>query len=92
MLVLLLDLLGRPAAGSAPVFDSAGAFKNGKNITDIKYKEIRKILKLSDDFKIFNKEDSYKSKDKTQENTIIKFHFIIVPTSSSSSDFYLLDE
>ncbi len=47
--------------------------KNGKNISDIKYKEIRKILKLSDDFKIFNKEDSYKSKDKTQENSITKF-------------------
>ena len=50
--------------------------KNGKNITDIKYKEVRKILKLSDDFKIFNKEDSYKSKDKTQENSITKFHFV----------------
>ena len=50
--------------------------KNGKNISDIKYKEIRKILKLSDDFKIFNKEDSYKSKDKTQENSITKFHFV----------------
>lgn len=50
--------------------------KNGKNISDIKYKEIRKILDLSDDLKIFGKEDSYKSKDKTQENTIIKFHFI----------------
>lgn len=49
--------------------------KAGKSINDIKYKEIRKILKLSDDFKIFNKEDSYKSKDKTQENTITKFHF-----------------
>ena len=50
--------------------------KNGKNISDIKYKEIRKILKLSDDFKIFNKENSYKSKDKTQENSITKFHFV----------------
>ncbi len=50
--------------------------KNGKNINDIKYKDIRKVLKLSDDFRIFNKEDSYKSKDKIQENTIIKFYFI----------------
>ncbi|RZV12758.1 type II CRISPR RNA-guided endonuclease Cas9 [Aliarcobacter butzleri] len=50
--------------------------KNGKNITDIKYKEIRKILKLSDGFKIFNKEDSYKLKDRTQENIITKFHFV----------------
>lgn len=50
--------------------------KNGKNITDIKYKDIRKVLKLSDDFKILNKEDSYKPKDKTQENIITKFHFV----------------
>ena len=56
--------------------DFFNKLKNGKNISDIKYKEIRKILKLSDDFKIFNKEDSYKSKDKTQENSITKFHFV----------------
>ncbi len=47
-----------------------------KNIADIKYKDIRKILKLSDDTKIFNKEDSYNTKSKKQENTIIKFHFV----------------
>lgn len=56
--------------------DFFAKLKNGKNITDIKYKEIRKILKLSDDFKIFDKEDSYKLKDKSQENTIVKFHFV----------------
>lgn len=50
--------------------------KKGKNILDIKYKDIRKILKLSDDIKIFNKEDSYLNKGKKQENSIIKFHFI----------------
>ena len=49
---------------------------SGKSINDIKYKEIRKVLKLSDDIKIFNKEDSYKSKERTQENTIVKFHFV----------------
>jgi len=50
--------------------------KKGKNIADIKYKDIRKVLKLSDDFKIFNKEDSYLNKGKKQENTITKFHFV----------------
>jgi len=50
--------------------------KKGKNIADIKYKDIRKILKLSDDIKIFGKSDSYVSKGKTIHNTIIKFHFL----------------
>lgn len=42
--------------------------KKGKNITDIKYKDVRKILKLSDDTKIFNKDDG--------KLTITKFHFV----------------
>ncbi len=42
--------------------------KKGKNIPDIKYKDIRKVLKLSDDIKIFNKED--------EKLTITKFHFL----------------
>ncbi len=50
--------------------------KKGVSISDIKYKDIRKILKLSDEIKIFNKEDSYISKNKTIQNTIIKFHFL----------------
>jgi len=50
--------------------------KKGKNIADIKYKDIRKILALSDDTKIFNKDDSYISKGKKVEHTIIKFHFV----------------
>jgi len=50
--------------------------KKGKNIADIKYKDIRKILKLEESVKIFNKEDSWLSKGKKQEHTIIKFHFI----------------
>jgi len=50
--------------------------KKGKSIKDIKYKDIRKILKLSDDMKIFNKDDSYQNKGKKQDNTIIKFHFV----------------
>ena len=50
--------------------------KSGKSVSDIKYKDIRKVLKLSDDIKIFNKEDSYITKDKKQENTITKFHFV----------------
>lgn len=48
----------------------------GKNISDIKYKDIRKILNLSNDMKIFNKEDSYLSNGKKQENSITKFHFL----------------
>ena len=39
-------------------------FIDCENITDIKYKDIRKILELSNDIKIFNKEDSHKSKNK----------------------------
>ncbi len=50
--------------------------RKGKSIADIKYKEIRKILKLDEGIKIFDKEDSYSNKGKKQENTIIKFHFV----------------
>jgi len=50
--------------------------KKGKNIADIKYKDIRKILKLDDNVKIFNKEDSHFIKGKKQERSIIKFHFL----------------
>ena len=50
--------------------------KKGKNIPDIKYKDIRKILKLSDDIKIFDKKDSYVRKGKTIHHTITKFHFL----------------
>ncbi|MCK5294712.1 MAG: type II CRISPR RNA-guided endonuclease Cas9, partial [Arcobacteraceae bacterium] len=42
--------------------------KKGKNIADIKYKDIRKVLKLSDNMKIFNKDDG--------KLTITKFHFL----------------
>jgi CRISPR-associated endonuclease Csn1 len=49
---------------------------SGKSIKEIKYKDIRKILQLGDEFKIFNKEDSFKSKDKLQDNSITKFHFV----------------
>jgi len=50
--------------------------KKGKNILDLKYKDIRKILNLSDDIKIFNKDDDYISKGKKVHHTITKFHFI----------------
>ncbi len=56
--------------------DFFSKIKKGKNIADIKYKDIRKILNLSDDFKIFNKDDSYSNRGKKQENAIIKFHFV----------------
>lgn len=50
--------------------------KGGQNIAEIKYKDIRNTLKLSNATKIFNKADSYKIKGKTIQNTIIKFHFV----------------
>jgi len=50
--------------------------KKGKNIPDIKYKDIRKILNLGNDVKIFNKDDSYIRKGKTIHHTITKFHFL----------------
>lgn len=56
--------------------DFFAKIKKGKAIKDIKYKDVRKVLKLSDDMKIFNKEDFSLNKGKKQENTIIKFHFV----------------
>lgn len=56
--------------------DFFAKIKKSKNIADIKYKDIRKILKLDESVKIFNKEDSWLSKGKKQEHTIIKFHFV----------------
>ncbi len=50
--------------------------KKGKSIGEVKYKDIRKILQLGDDVKIFNKEDSYLRAGKKIENIIIKFHFV----------------
>ncbi|MCK9336802.1 MAG: type II CRISPR RNA-guided endonuclease Cas9 [Arcobacteraceae bacterium] len=50
--------------------------KEGKNIPDIKYKDIRKILNLKDEIKIFNKDDERIEKGKKVHNTIIKFHFV----------------
>jgi len=50
--------------------------KGGKNIVDIKYKDIRKVLKLDENIKIFNKDDSYLNRGKKQEHTITKFHFV----------------
>ncbi len=56
--------------------DFFSKIKKGKNIADIKYKDIRKILGLSDDIKIFNKDDEHLIKGKKVHNTIIKFHFV----------------
>jgi CRISPR-associated endonuclease Csn1 len=50
--------------------------KSGQNIAEIKYKDVRNTLKLSNATKIFNKADSYKIKGKTIQNSIIKFHFV----------------
>jgi len=56
--------------------DFFNKIKKGRNIADIKYKDIRKILSLSDDIKIFDKADSRSNKGKKEENIIIKFHFV----------------
>lgn len=56
--------------------DFFSKLKKGVKIESIRYKDVRKILNLGDDFKIFNKEDSYVNKGKKQENNIIKFHFV----------------
>jgi len=63
--------------------------KKGKNILDIKYKDIRKILNLDDNFKIFNKDDTYLNRGKKQEHIIIKFHF--VNTLSKINNQFILD-
>ena len=55
--------------------------KKGKNIPDIKYKDIRKVLKLSSDMKIFNKDDG--------KLTITKFHFVSNLSKIDSS--FILD-
>jgi CRISPR-associated endonuclease Csn1 len=50
--------------------------ENGKNISEIKYQDIRTILKLSDEVKIFGKEDyRLDKKGKKVHHTITKFHF-----------------
>jgi len=51
--------------------------KIGKNIIDIEYQDIRKILKLSDEIKIFGKADYYlDKKGKKSHHAITKFHFV----------------
>jgi CRISPR-associated endonuclease Csn1 len=49
----------------------------GKNVKELKYKDIRKILSLQSDQKIFGLEDSIKlPKGKSSDRTLVKFHFI----------------
>jgi len=51
--------------------------ESGKNIAEIKYQDIRAVLKLSDEVKIFGKEDYYLDKNgKKVYYTITKFHFL----------------
>jgi CRISPR-associated endonuclease Csn1 len=50
--------------------------RKGKKIDSIKFKDVRKILNLPDDIKIFNKEDFSVKNGKKQDNYIIKFHFV----------------
>ncbi|MEA3331943.1 MAG: type II CRISPR RNA-guided endonuclease Cas9 [Campylobacterota bacterium] len=55
--------------------------KKGNNIPDIKYKDVRKILKLDDSIKIFNRDDG--------KLTITKFHF--VSNLSKINNQFILD-
>ena len=48
----------------------------GKNIKELKYKEIRKVLKLSDEKKIFDKDDTMTIKGKISDRTLVKFSFL----------------
>ena len=51
--------------------------KQSKNIADIKYQDIRKLLKLKDEVQIFGKEDyRLDKKGKKVHYTITKFHFL----------------
>jgi len=51
--------------------------EQGKNFSEIKYQDIRVVLKLSDEVKIFGKEDYYlDKKGKRVHHTITKFHFL----------------
>jgi len=51
--------------------------EKGKNIADIKYQDIRKVLKLNDEVKIFGKEDYHLNKKSIKvHHTITKFHFL----------------
>ena len=47
-----------------------------KNIKDLKYKEIRKILKLRNDQKVFGKDDTFIINGKQSDRTLVKFSFL----------------
>jgi len=50
--------------------------QSGKNVSELKYKDVRKILNLKDSEKLFGKEDRIPLKNgKFKENTITKFTF-----------------
>ncbi len=48
----------------------------GKNIKQFNYKEVRKILSLSEDQKLFGKEDQMIIKGKATERSLVKFFFL----------------
>ncbi|RUM67290.1 MAG: type II CRISPR RNA-guided endonuclease Cas9 [Sulfurospirillum sp.] len=50
--------------------------KNGKNVKDITYKEVRKILSLSEDQKIYDRDDTYIVNKKREQRRLVKFFFI----------------
>ncbi|WP_457596895.1 type II CRISPR RNA-guided endonuclease Cas9 [Hydrogenimonas sp.] len=50
--------------------------KQGKNVKKLTYKDLRKILGLSSEHKIFGQEDEYTLKGKTRAREFVKFFFI----------------
>ena len=50
--------------------------KSGKNIKEISYKEVRKILSLANECKIFGREDEQIIKGKKSQRAFVKFFFL----------------
>lgn len=50
--------------------------KNGKNVNQITYKEVRKILSLGDHQKIYGKDDNMVIKGKSSARSLVKFFFL----------------
>ena len=63
--------------------------EKGKNLQAIKYKDIRKVLQLDENTKIFNKEDFYIQKGKKVDHTIVRFHFL--PYLSKIGHSFIVD-
>ena len=58
------------------VFYVTNKIEQGKSVKQLTYKEIRKILSLSPDQKLYGKEDQMVIKGKASQRTLIKYFFI----------------